>query len=135
MSDLISRQAAIDAIYKEWDGTSYDGDGYHIASECERVLDELPSVQPEITEEQAIEHLQSTGWMQRHDRILTESTWDIIRCRDCKYYKDITSIHGECECGEMWQSLFGEVTEVEAIEVHKDHYCGYAERRTDERTD
>ena len=97
--------------------------------------EELPSAQPEITEEQAIEHLQSTGWMQRHDRILTESTWDIIRCRDCKYYKDITSIHGECECGEMWQSLFGEVTEVEAIEVHKDHYCGYAERRTDERTD
>ena len=42
--DAISRQQAIDAIYKEWDGTSYDGDGYHIASECERVLDELPSV-------------------------------------------------------------------------------------------
>ena len=45
--DAISRQDAIDAIYKEWDGISYDGDGYHIASECERVLDELPSVQPQ----------------------------------------------------------------------------------------
>ena len=46
MNDLISRQVAIDAIYKEWDGTSYDGDGYYIASACEEVLDELPSAQP-----------------------------------------------------------------------------------------
>lgn len=27
-----------------------------------------PSAQPEITDEQAIEHLRSTGWMQNHDR-------------------------------------------------------------------
>lgn len=52
VGELISRQKAIDAIYKEWDGISYDGDGYHIASECERVLDELPSVQPtQLTDE------------------------------------------------------------------------------------
>ena len=57
----------------------------------------------------------------------------IIHCKDCRYFKSTTSIHGECECGEMWQSLFGETTEVEAINVHKDHYCGYAERRTDGR--
>jgi hypothetical protein len=57
---------------------------------------------------------------------------NVIHCKDCRYYKDITSIHGECESADMWRSLFGEVTEVEAIEVHKDHYCGYAERRTDE---
>jgi len=60
MSDLISRQAAIDAPVKmvsegiEWIPV------YH--------LKDLPSAQPEITEEQAIEHLQSTGWMQNHDR-------------------------------------------------------------------
>lgn len=40
---------------------------------CEEKLLALPSAQPEITDEQAIEHLQSTGWMQKHDRILTES--------------------------------------------------------------
>ena len=135
MSDLISRQAAIDEA-EEWIEAVYcDYEEQRERDAIKHVINgikALPSVQPEITEEQAIEHLQSTGWMQRHDRILTESTWDIIRCRDCKYCKDITSIYGECECGEMWQSLFGEVTEVEAIEVHKDHYCGYAERRTDD---
>lgn len=47
MSNLISRQQAIDALYKEWENVSYDGDGYHIASECERVLDDLPPVHPE----------------------------------------------------------------------------------------
>ena len=105
MSDLISRQTAIDAV----NSGRVKEDGMHLWR-CERnetldavveLLEAVPPVQPEITEEQAIEHLQSTGWMQRHDRILTESTWDIIRCRDCKYCKDITSIHGECECGEM----------------------------------
>ena len=128
MDDVISRQAVISMV-NDWTYDLCDPEDDWAAIHDVKAL---PSVQPEITEEQAIEHLQSTGWMQRHDRILTESTWDIIRCRDCKYCKDITSIYGECEFGEMWQSLFGEVTEVEAIDVHKDHYCGYAERRTDD---
>lgn len=65
------------------------------------------------------------------DRMPSVQT-EIIHCKDCRYFKSTTSIHGECECGEMWQSLFGETTEVEAINVHKDHYCRYAERKTDE---
>ena len=73
MSDLISRQAAIDAINKAfervfaWDGTSPLGD---------KVLENVPSAQPEpseITDEQAILHLRSTGWMQRHDKEMHES--------------------------------------------------------------
>lgn len=32
----------------------------------------LPSVQPEITDEQAIDHLQKSGWMQNHDRQMYE---------------------------------------------------------------
>lgn len=58
--EMISRKAAIDAPLKlvsegiEWIPV------YH--------LKDLPSAQSEITEEQAIEHLQSTGWMQNHDR-------------------------------------------------------------------
>ena len=32
----------------------------------------MPSAEPEITDGQAIEHLQSTGWMQRHDKQMYE---------------------------------------------------------------
>lgn len=45
----------------------------------------LPSVQPkqepceDLTDEQAIEHLQKSGWMQRHDKALSEP----YLCEDC----------------------------------------------------
>lgn len=35
-------------------------------------LRNFPSAQPEITDEQAIEHLQETGWMQNHDKQMYE---------------------------------------------------------------
>ena len=85
----------------------------------------LSSVQPEITDEQAIEHLQSTGWMQRHDRILTESTWDIIRCRDCISYQEGIDIDGKpfTRCNGSVRT-YGHTL--------PDWYCADAERRTDE---
>lgn len=57
---------------------------------------------------------------------------EIIRCGECNYFKSSTSIYGECMCHDMWQSLYGDTPEVDAIVVHKDHYCGYAERRADD---
>lgn len=36
-------------------------------------LKALPSARPEITDEQAIAHLQSSGWMQQHDKEMYES--------------------------------------------------------------
>lgn len=48
MGDLISRQAAIDAVHDEFDGCLvWDESGEHTADEVERILDTLPSVQPE----------------------------------------------------------------------------------------
>ena len=38
----------------------------------ERILNSMPSAQPEITLESAIDYLHSIGWMQEHDRVLTE---------------------------------------------------------------
>ena len=61
--DTISRQAAKELYFK--DGYI----GFH-------KICELPSAQHEpsgITDEQAIRHLQSTGWMQNHDREMYES--------------------------------------------------------------
>lgn len=73
-NDCISRQAAIDFI-----------DAGHLCNpneprwsdnEVVNFLKSRPSVQPEpseMTDEQAILHLQSTGWMQNHDREMYES--------------------------------------------------------------
>lgn len=49
MSYFISRQAAIDALMQ------------------------LPSAKSDIIQELAIDYLYNIGWMQEHDRILTES--------------------------------------------------------------
>jgi len=77
MSDLIDRQAAIDRINKQREHLEPDvypqdkiGDAaYKI---CAEFIERLPSAQPEITLESAIDYLHSIGWMQEHDRVLTE---------------------------------------------------------------
>ena len=115
MSDLISRQAAIDALNGiinrfeqilrdireskvddsvcgmcEYDGAFVGESGdwcnecpgfekddcFRLSDECrKRWLESvgLPAAQPEITLQAAIDYLHSIGWMQEHDRILTES--------------------------------------------------------------
>lgn len=82
---LISRQAAIEAIlsltncksvrelyeYVQSKGlTQMWSAGINDAIDA---VIALPSAQPEITLEQAIDRLHELGWMQEHDRILTES--------------------------------------------------------------
>ena len=68
MDDVISRQAAINVINRHF--------GFNIEAEygsaVQEVINGLPSAQPEITDKQAIEHLQSTGWMQNHDKQMYE---------------------------------------------------------------
>ena len=47
MSDLISRQAAIDAVHEEFDECLvWDESGEHTADEVENILEALPSAQP-----------------------------------------------------------------------------------------
>ena len=58
--DSIKRQDAIDAIF----GRSHEIIKMRIGN--------LPSAQPDITDEQAIEHLQASGWMQSHDKQMYE---------------------------------------------------------------
>lgn len=47
MDDLISRQAAIDAIKEEWDGCCSEYDATTIISDTTRAIDALPTVQPD----------------------------------------------------------------------------------------
>ena len=51
MSDLIDRQAAIDALKNRWKKTrNYEGIGDDIAEECELYLKQVPSAQPDYQE-------------------------------------------------------------------------------------
>lgn len=104
MDDLISRQAAIDALrYAQHRFTVADEAGgmgtvkwseyviYFAAAE--RVLSDLPSAQPEI-----------------------------IRCKDCQYWNK-----GSCECPE--HAVNCQDYYVGDIETEAEYFCGYAERR------
>lgn len=64
---------------------------------------------------------------------------EIIRCKDCKHWRQQTNYQGVplsfgfCESDDMWRSLYGETYEVSHIDTDDDFYCGYAKRRTDEQ--
>lgn len=65
--DTISRHAAIEIVdfeCGEWRG---------LANTIEKRLSDLPSAEPEITDIQAIEQLQASGWMQSHDKQMYEA--------------------------------------------------------------
>ena len=125
---------------------------------AESILSGVPDAEPEITDEQAILHLQSTGWMQNHDKAMYESglreqladdsgSYDsliqtqpeIIYCKDCKHRPKATRADEKvfygfsvkfpdekcpCYCEDGWYGWYPE----------DDFYCGYAERREDERS-
>ena len=94
MSDLISRQAAIDAVHEEFDECLvWDESGETTANEIERILDGLPSVQQEI-----------------------------IRCADCKYYRQ--NDYGDSWCARQ-----------KGFDQMPTDFCSRVERRTDEQTD
>jgi len=84
MSDLISRQAAIEALRNRWLKTiNFDGIGEDIAEECEICLRTVPSAQPEI-----------------------------IRCKDCKHIRHCGPSKAMCQDGKIheldWYCADGE---------------------------
>lgn len=92
-------------------------------AEIREVINSQPTIQPEITHEQAVAYLQSTGWMREHDlqmmldgvhRLTAQS--EIIRCRNCKFASGDSRI-----CMKFGHSPIGELD-----------FCAWAERRTDE---
>ena len=112
--DLINRQAAvraaIEAIDDDWDTTLIGKREAAIRS----AIDKLPSAHTLITTEAAIAYLINTGWMQAHDRILTDSASDIVRCKDCELRNGI---------GCPLQVYIPE---------DSDMYCAWAKRKKDE---
>ena len=59
----------------------------------------------------------------------------IIRCKDCKWWRQQTNYQGSplsfgfCESDDMWRSLYGETYEVSHIDTDDDFFCGYADMR------
>ena len=131
--DMICRQAALDALNEQIEQCNKALGSFDIslkdefAIKVERAsleaykeqLENLPPVQPTITHEQAIDYLHKTGWMQNHDRILTESrvplkgTWKdftdegYVECPFCKSAtncgskEEIDDLHFCFSCGAM----------------------------------
>lgn len=125
--DCVSRQKAIDELLMRMRpifATNQDIIESDAMIFVRNTLESLPSAQPKITLESAIDYLHKIGWMQEHDRILTESAQpEIVRCRDCKYSIDFYN-DGECYCRRPNREL--------DWTGDWNFYCGAAERRTDE---
>ena len=72
MRDPIERQDALNVLSHMMDIDGFR-DGWAVSrANVECMLKALPSAQPEITDGQAIEHLQESGWMQNHDKQMYE---------------------------------------------------------------
>ena len=124
--DTVYRQAAIDELkrisFSHWfeceEYLSEDTKEIEIISSSKalEVIEALPSAQPGITLESAIDYLHSIGWMQEHDRTLTESVQpEIIHCESCEHWKN----EHICEC----LSRYG------TFETPKNFYCGYGKEK------
>lgn len=90
MNDLISRQAAIDAVHKEFDDCIvWDESGMTTANEVERILDSVPSAQPDLDEwcKDCKEYDKEKHCCPRFNRVIREALKDtepeIIYCKDC----------------------------------------------------
>ena len=71
-----------------------------------------------ISQEQAIEYLQESGWLQEHDRALTENGVPVVRCKDCRFYRFYDGIFGK-----GWMCFENNKAR------HGDEYCSRGERK------
>ena len=100
MDDVISRKAAIDAIDKALSRT--------FAEPCgEMILKDVPSAQPDLSE------YSEKLWKAAYERGKAEAQDEIVRCKDCRFYKSDGCFFSTAETIE-------------------DEFCSWAERRTDD---
>lgn len=65
-----------------------------------KLINEQPTIQPEITHEQAVEYLQSTGWMQEHDRQMMLDGAHRLTAQPEPHWIPVTEKLPYAECGE-----------------------------------
>ena len=113
MDDLISRQAAIEAI------RLYEDDEDINLDEVIATVAHLPSAQPEPCDDASAvaRHIATIIANEQDMRVILENArQEIIYCKDCKHY------NAGFEC----------LIEGYGIERDENWYCGDAERREDE---
>ena len=119
VSDLIDREQLRRALYEEamvkdsedqrWDGGCWIR--YRMA---ERLIEEAPTVQPEITEEQVKEYCQKRCLVVLDSSLfhqLKQGQPELIRCKECKYADE----YYRCPYTTWWGRF--------------DDFCSRAERR------
>lgn len=84
-----------------------------------RTIDAVP-----ISQEQAIDFLQKSGWLPEHDKALTENAVSVVRCKDCRHRgKELCLMYYVDEGG------FG-------YDLTRDSdYCVFGERKDDANND
>jgi len=119
MDDLISRQAAIDAVkQREW----LTEDAKEI---LEEVLTQLPSAQPEPLTLRVNHELTKEEYDKlMHDMedapivLLPSAQPEIIRCKDCEFWQDNNGGYPNMNC--RW---------IDDETPDADDFCSYAERK------
>lgn len=133
--DLIDRQAAIDEITEYGSGDAI----YMSVVELKRRIEQLPSAQPEVAKDI---NVPTNDCISRQAAIRIASGYchpanvakelaklpsaqpEIIRCKDCMYYKDLscTNDYWYTEC------LTGDLIGID-VQPWEQFYCYFAERR------
>ena len=114
MDDLILRRQAIDTLRKKQDNGKRDISRFYntiIQHDIEAIM-QLPSVRPDLSE------YSDKLWQKAYERGKAEAQAEIVRCKDCRF----NTYSKKCLNPD---SFF--------LVPADDFYCGYAERRTDER--
>jgi len=108
--DMISRQAAIDALTHKWDG---------MVTSVFDVINSLPSAQPDL------DSAYTEGYTAAESKY--RKMWDempkIIRCKDCKFWTHIK------RTDRYWCKTDDGLYD---LNPSADDFCSRAERRTDE---
>ena len=123
MNDLISRQAAIDALWKLRRGQQMLDDtqtadkvmkGIFLA---EQMIKELPTVDIDLSD------YSDRLWRNAYEQGRAEAEAEIIHCRDCEWYKT----------NYTWNGKEHKVCGIEPFEPirQEEDYCSYGERKDD----
>lgn len=119
MSDLIERQAAIDAL----DNIQIprNASWYPYYQQALTAVSKLPSVHPTYTdaEIQKMQDMEQAEIEKAFDLGREDAMAEIVRCKDCRWQKDQSGSTAWLPC--------------RVLVTPDDFYCGRAERRTDEQ--
>lgn len=141
MSDLIDRQAAIDAVESAKTARTPDGEIYVAKLNAEMNIQILPSAQPErktglVDRKEVIKAFTEMDHMGLGERDIihefeTMPSVDavpVVRCKDCKHfhYDMPYVIQGIPVLGHDVCDFWGD-----GCKTNENGFCSYAERRTD----